>query len=532
MVASLLNLLHSGLQDERLEPAKGNPSLAAITTAYVRAGRFTTEWYRVEFDTRPGFGLTARATLPRRGHLITRLYLVTTMPDIATPQQQAISTVAAFSNGATYAGPYIGWTNGLGHALVTDMSLDIAGTAVSRLDGRLLELLDEFRTPLEKVPTVNRLIARTDSGFSATTFGFSTAGGQPTQTVTPLRFWFADGDSAAALPIDAIAKDPVQVNITFNTLDRLFVSSDQSTGAIQALSTVSTLTTTGLSSFATRSEACGQSIAGQEFRFYSTVTGSSIVFNGSSIFTIPGASFPQTQFLTMGDCYLLAEYVYVDSPEANRLRLGDLTIPMIQYYRQVPFDTNGLSQIRIPLQIPNPTRNLFFYAHRPEADALNAPFLATRDLTAPQDTKLWWPDARGLSTVRYTGVLPAYATADSEPLNTCALLYEGKLVRYATDSPALFRSILPSLEQVKSPWFHKYYYNMSFGTQDGLFGPTTHMGEANLDKVQRVELQLSFNPARGSMDPTNCPRYTIYTWAETYNLLRIYGGRAGLLFAY
>lgn len=532
MVASLLKVLHSGLQDERLEGVKGNPSLSGITTAYVRAGRFTTEWYRVDFDTRPGFGLTARATLPRRGHLITRLYLVTTMPDIATPQQTAISTVRALSNGASYAGPYIGWTNGLGHALITDMSLDIAASPVSRLDGRLLELLDEFRTPLEKVPTVNRMIARVDKGFSATSFGFSTPTAQPTQTVTPLRFWFADGDSAAALPIDAIARDPVQVNITFNTLNNLFVSSDQSTGAITALSTISSIITGGQSTILTRQEACGLSLSGQEFKFYSTVTGGCNIFNGSSIFTVPGVTFPQTQFLTMGDCYLLAEYVYLDNPEANRLRLGDLTIPIVQYYKQVPYETNGLPQARIPLQIPNPTRNLFFYAHRPEADVFNAPFLATRDLTPPQTTTLWWPDAQGLGTQRYTVIQPAYAKADSEPLNTCALIYEGKLVRYATDAPALFRSILPSLEQTKSPWFHRYYYCMPFGTQDGIFGPTNHMGEANLDKVQRVELQLGFSPARGSRDPTTAPPYVIYTWAETYNLLRIYGGRAGLLFGY
>lgn len=529
MVASLLKVLHSGLQDERLQSTRGNPSLATILRSYVRAGRFTTEWSRIEFDSRPGFGLTARATLPRRGHLISRLYLVTTMPDIATPQQAAISTVQSLGDSRAYSGPYIGWTNGLGHALITDASLDIAGTPISRIDGRLLEVLDEFRTPLEKVPTVNRLIKRVDTGFSATTFGFSTPAGQPVQTITPLRFWFTDGDSAAALPIDAIARDPVQVTITFNTLDKLYVTSDQSSGSIQALSTTSNTITQGLSTILLRpADLCRPALTGQEFYFYSTTTTSNI--GVSSLFTVPGVELPTV--LTMGDAYLLAEYVYVDSPEANRLRLGDLTIPMIQYYRQPPFDTNGLATARMPLQIPNPTRNLFFYCHRPEAEAFNAPFLATRDLTAPQSSNLWWPNAYGLNTLDYVPPVPAYATADSEPLDSCALLYEGKLVRFATDSPALYRSILPSLEQTKAPWFHRYYYNMPFGTQDGMFGPTTPMGEANLDKVQRVELQMTFSPARGSLDSSKPPRYTIYTWAETYNILRIYGGRAGLLFAY
>jgi hypothetical protein len=58
------------------------------------------------------------------------------------------------------------------------------------------------------------------------------------------------------------------------------------------------------------------------------------------------------------------------------------------------------------------------------------------------------------------------------------------------------------------------------------------MGHANLDKVRRVELDLTFKPFRGSLKLTDVPTYTIYVWAETYALLRVYGGRAGLLFGY
>jgi hypothetical protein len=58
------------------------------------------------------------------------------------------------------------------------------------------------------------------------------------------------------------------------------------------------------------------------------------------------------------------------------------------------------------------------------------------------------------------------------------------------------------------------------------------MGEANLDKIRSVELQLSFTPNRGSLKPSDVPNYTVYTWAETYNILRIFGGRGGLLFGY
>jgi hypothetical protein len=59
------------------------------------------------------------------------------------------------------------------------------------------------------------------------------------------------------------------------------------------------------------------------------------------------------------------------------------------------------------------------------------------------------------------------------------------------------------------------------------------MGHANLDKITTIDLFLDFKPPRGSIRATGTnPSYTVYTWFETYNILRVYGGRAGLLFGY
>ena len=57
-------------------------------------------------------------------------------------------------------------------------------------------------------------------------------------------------------------------------------------------------------------------------------------------------------------------------------------------------------------------------------------------------------------------------------------------------------------------------------------------GEANLDKIPIIELLLEFTPKRGTYNNNDVPDYTVYVWAETYNILRVFGGRAGLLFAY
>ena len=171
--------------------------------------------------------------------------------------------------------------------------------------------------------------------------------------------------------------------------------------------------------------------------------------------------------------------------------------------------------------------------NRYEAMRYNATFLATRDLSGINTSVPWWPDASGLEDPQWlSNIRSAFSTRDSEPLNRIALQYEGKLIRYSTDSPSFFRSILPSLEMKKTPWVNRYYYTLMFGFQHGLIAPSLPSGEANLDKMLNIELQLGLHPNTGTINPMDVPRYYMNLYAETYNILRIYGGRAGLLFAY
>jgi len=117
-------------------------------------------------------------------------------------------------------------------------------------------------------------------------------------------------------------------------------------------------------------------------------------------------------------------------------------------------------------------------------------------------------------------------------LSAIGLMYQGSLVRIRTQTPAIFRSILPSWEQKKSPWVNRYYYNWSFGLYNGYTPWSRPKGEANLDKITNRDLLLEFLPSRGCNDIRFFPSYTVYVYAATYNILRIYGGRAGIMFAY
>ena len=518
MAASLLRVLHSGVQDERLLCTKGQPDIDMLTKVFIKAGRFTTQWVRLDFDTIPNLGNSCTITIPRKGHLLTRLMLVTTLPDIATLQLQA--QAYALSNNLTYYGPNFGWTNSIGHALIQETSIDIGGSRVERLDGRLLEVLDEFYTPLEKQNSTNKLIHRKQNGFNYKSFGITDE--NPSVVITPLPFWFSCGDSGVALPVDAIQSDLIKLNVTFNPLNSLYVSS----GYVPLPKTLPA----GGDAYFPLSNAV----------FYSSVPTDSngVNVNGltgnpnisTNVYQIPKIQMPK--LFNLGQTYVMAEYIYLDKPEANKFRLADIKVPIVQHYPFDPVDSQNLNKINYKFSVPNPTRNLFFYLNHYDAIRYNAPFLATRDLSDSYSCP-WWPDASGLEDNQWLGTIRSgFSTRYSEPLQSITLEYEGKLIRYASDAPSLFRSILPSLEMKKSPWVNKYYYTLMFGLQNGLLPPSLPSGQANLDKMLNIELQLTLHPNTGSLNPNNVNRFFLNLWAETYNVLRIYGGRAGLLFAY
>lgn len=513
MVASLLRLLHSGFQDVRLIGTR----IETRQFKYVltKNGRFTTQWQRIDFNSKPNFGTSCVVTLPRKGHLITRIYLVATMPDIRTAQ-----LAAQAAGGSNFAGPVFGWTNSLGHALINNMTLEIGGARVEQLDGQLLEIIDEFYTPIEKVQNVNNMILRKPNGFNEYSFGWTK---QYEQVVVPLPFWFSRGDLGAPLPIDGLYTDDVRITINFRGVGELYTTTARIYKDTDNLPTKCAKSTP--SPFI--------DIFGTSFYVFD-INGTSIpAINpfqpNAPVTTIPGQSMPGTY--NLGDTYLMVEYVTLDKPEANRFRQAEFTMPVIQHYILDKVTTKGQATIEIPLRIPNPTRNIFFFAQRQECVGLNTFFLATRDLSGAETiVQPWWPDCSGLDMNSYQDLVPAFTSRDSDPLLSLSLKYEGNFTRYSTENTSLFRSILPSLELVKAPLFNKYYYCLPFSLQAGRNPDSVPLGEANLDKIQKMSLFLEFHSLE--VIKNVYPTYNILMYVETYNILKMYGGRAGLLFGY
>lgn len=512
MVASLLKIVSTGMQDERLQPPKGQPSIGSLLSVFVKAGRYGTNWARIDFATKPDFGKIAVARLPVQGELISRVFLVVQMPDIQTPQKLAQAH-------PDFIGPHFGWTNSLGHNLVNQVQLHIGGVLSDTIPGRLMEIIDEFQTPLEKTVEKSRQILRKDNGFTDTSFGTTSTS---EQVVVNLPFWFSRGDPGCFLPIDALNIDETRITIDFNTINGLYYTQSR------------TLDETGK---VVQTNAQGASLWPMEgSSFYNSDSYGSVV-PGLEPVRAPGQKVKKSTVsmpthYSMTDAYLLVEYIYLDKPEANRFRIADIQVPVVQHYIFDPVDTQANNFARIPLIVPNPTRDLFFFCQKYEGPGFNAPFLCTRDLTADNIQAPWWPDAQGLNERLPTTLKPGFSTRNSEPIRWLALSYSETLTRYSTENVALFRSLIPSMEQRKAPWVNRYFYNIPLGLQNGYTPFSMPMGEANLDKIQRLNLTMGFHGKTGNITDDLVDRYTIYVYAETYNILRVYGGRAGMMFAY
>jgi hypothetical protein len=376
--SALLRVINSGVQNERLLCLKGQPDIDMFTKVFVRAGRFTTQWVRLDFDTIPNFGNTCTITIPRKGHLLSRLLLITTMPDIATLQQQA--KTYANSKGLQFYGPNFGWTNSVGHAILNEATIEIGGARIERLDGQLLEMLDEFYTPIEKQNSTNKLIHRKQNGFNYSSFGSTSGSENPSVLATPLPFWFSCGDSGVALPVDAIQSDLVKLNVSFNPINSLYVSS--------AVVPLPTTLPAGGDAYFPLSNAIfysGVPVGSNGINVYGLTGNPNISTN---VLPIPGVKMPNVY--NLGNTYILAEYIYLDKPEANKFRLADIKVPIVQHYPFDPIDSQNLNKINYKFSVPNPTRNLFFYLNHYDAIRYNAPFLATRDLSNNQTPDRVW----------------------------------------------------------------------------------------------------------------------------------------------
>jgi hypothetical protein len=143
----------------------------------------------IDFDGNTDFGRRITVVIPRYADLLSSLYIEVDLPPLPqTPEE-----------------PLNYWVNDIGHALITDVSIEIGDKEIDKHTGEWLNIWTELITPAEKRQGFNEMIGHWNN-FPPNIYDVS---GGLTLTI-PLRFWFCN-TIGAALPLIALQAHPVRI---------------------------------------------------------------------------------------------------------------------------------------------------------------------------------------------------------------------------------------------------------------------------------------------------------------------------------
>jgi hypothetical protein len=516
---SMLRIVTTGLQDtNRLNPILGQPTLRFYSSVYRPRTRWASQWRRVDFDNLADFGKRATVTIPMLGELISRAILVVELPDIYSQQVAAGKAACEIDPTSSIIGPYWSWTNSIGHALCSEVTFTIGDQLIDRLDSRLLEVIDEQTRPVEHFDTTNILIGRDPASYSQFAYQKPTAQPQTVQVVLP--FWWNRGPGPQILPIQALSKDKVQINVSFPPIQScVYTDARVNTKNPGPESTQAGPMPIMTNSIFYRTDPSGVPIYDMiRDPAVSVSTGLldlSGMFNVSGLlldsnYTVSGSILEGYKMAPIGsddwhftDAYWIIEYISVDDRVASAFRNADLQLTIEQHIAVPPISTGGSASVRIPIEQGGLVRDITWVAQRAEATDYNAYFLFSRDLAnsdALPAQKPWWPDV-GIQDWDFDDGYsrPAFCDRLTDPIEHATIWFQGQR-RFELDTPSVFRSFIPALNCGRTPMINRFIYRYDFGFwSSGGLAEAWDMekdevrGFSNWDKIEKKELELIIN---------------------------------------
>jgi hypothetical protein len=197
--ATLLSLVARGRQDQYLT---NNPQFTFFKHVYRRYTPFAIESIPIEFDGTVDFGRRITTIIPRKGELLSSLFIEVELPPL--PQTEGTPT--------NY------WVNDIGHALIEDVRIEIGEKEFDKHTGQWLHIWDELTTPAEKLDGYNEMV-----GHWAVYPPDPSVAANPLHLSIPLRFWFCN-NIGAALPLIALQAHPVRIVVYLRKFQELWWS--------------------------------------------------------------------------------------------------------------------------------------------------------------------------------------------------------------------------------------------------------------------------------------------------------------------
>lgn len=211
MSPSILQLQALGVQDVYLTK---DPQINVFKYNYYRYINFATDTVNVQLNNQATFGQKISCTIPKRGHLLSKLFLHIKLPPLT-------------KNGGTYAS----WCDTLGYAIFKDpIEFQINGVTVDRLYPQFMNVWDDL-TNKNKQLGKNLMILKSDT-YASNYYNAE----KEVDLVIPLEFWFTKQYNMS-LPLLSMYNQEIKINfslknfsecVNYDGLEPDFVSSIES----------------------------------------------------------------------------------------------------------------------------------------------------------------------------------------------------------------------------------------------------------------------------------------------------------------
>jgi hypothetical protein len=204
MGGGLMQLVAYGAQDIYLT---GNPQITFFKVVYRRHTNFAIEAIEQTFNGAVDFGRKVTVTVSRNGDLITKIYLVTDLPEI---------TVAGGASDT------LEWTRSLGNIMIKEVEVEIGGQRIDRQFGEWLVIWAELTVPSGQQDGYANMIGNTSDQWGTKVLGDVLPA---TRLFVPLQFWF-NRNYGLALPLIALQYHEVKINLELRPLTELLIQTD------------------------------------------------------------------------------------------------------------------------------------------------------------------------------------------------------------------------------------------------------------------------------------------------------------------
>lgn len=192
MGGAFLQLINTGVENLLITD---NPEINLFKYNYFRYVNFASESIKTQLNDSADFGKRVTVTIPKTGHLLSKLYLNLTLPVLTLVD-----------------GTYACWSDALGYSIFRrPIELLMGGVVVDKLYPTGMDILDELRTETGRQVMILKSDIYSGVRFNAI---------KPVKLCIPLEFWFTKSPELA-LPLHNMSNQEITLELYFNDFENV-----------------------------------------------------------------------------------------------------------------------------------------------------------------------------------------------------------------------------------------------------------------------------------------------------------------------